>query len=51
MIVQSAIFQDDKVYVGKRHHNIIHLMVTEHSLPTPINGTQGFVDEEGKFYT
>ena len=44
MIVASAIIKGDIIYVGKRHHNIIH------DNPYVLkNCVQGFIDEKGEF--
>ena len=47
-IKHAAIKQDGIVYVGKRHHNVIAIMI-ECGLPAPIRGVQGFVDNNGVF--
>jgi len=46
MIVSSAILKGDKIYLGFRHYNIIHA----HEPGFFKNCTQGFIDENGKFY-
>lgn len=50
MIKHSAIKQGGIVYVGKRHHNCIAVMI-ECGLPKPITGEQGFVTDKGEFVT
>ena len=47
MIVAAAIRQDGKIYTGKRHAEIIHKMAE--TLPIPIKGEQGFIDDLGNF--
>lgn len=48
-IAHAAIKTDQGVViVGKRHHNCIAIMV-ECGYPTPVKGTQGFVDSSGCF--
>ncbi len=52
MLVSSAILLDGKIYTGKRHHRII-ANVRTYGLKRGAfkKGCQGFVDEEGNFYT
>ena len=47
-IFKSAIKQSNKVYVGKRHSDVIRIMVKD-GFSIPIKGIQGFVTEDGKF--
>lgn len=48
MIKHAAIKQNEIIYVGKRHHNCIAIMI-ECGLPKPITGEQGFVTDKGDF--
>ncbi len=51
MIVSAAIMRDGKIYTGKRHAEIIRIMVAD-GCKTPIRGDeQGFVDDKGEFHT
>ncbi len=47
-IIQSAIIHKGKMYVGRRHHEIIHNIFIATG-DRPITGEQGFVTSEGKF--
>ena len=51
MLIASAILSDfdGKIHTGKRHHNVIRDLAAM-GFPKPINGEQGFIDENGKFY-
>ena len=50
-IVNSAILQDEIVYIGKRHHLIIKNMIENRGVKPPVVGVQGFVNELGEFLT
>jgi len=52
MIVKSAILLNDIIYIGHRHHNILH-SAEERGLGFGglKLGEQGFVDENGNFLT
>jgi hypothetical protein len=49
-IVASAIRYNGIVYTGRRHHNVIHEMVTKYLIRKPtIDNEQGFVLEDGTY--
>ncbi len=51
-VTHVAILLDGQAYslpAPNRHHDVIHLMVHEHNLPTPVIGEQGFLLEDGTF--
>lgn len=50
MIVAAAIKYDGKIFSGKRHNDVFAKLI-ELGYKRPIVGVQGFVDEDGKFYT
>lgn len=45
----AAIKLNGKVYVGKRHSDVIWNMVKIHGIEPPISGKQGFVTKDGEF--
>jgi len=47
-IVEAAIKQNDIVYTGRRHHNVIESMKGEYDGNI---ATQGFIDNRGNFLT
>ena len=47
-ITHSAILRDDEVWIGHRHHNIIHA-ICEQTGKRPAKGEQGFWTEDGWF--
>jgi hypothetical protein len=47
MLINSAIKVNDKIYTGRRHSHIIQ---SDYNVDFK-QGIQGFVDENGKFYT
>ncbi len=53
MIVAAAIIQNGVVYVGipkvERHHHLIHYIASKIGIK-PVNGEQGFMDDEGIFH-
>ena len=49
MIVQSAILYKGKVYVGRRHPDIIRDLVENYKFKPPISGGQGFVTNTGEY--
>jgi hypothetical protein len=52
MIKSAAIKQNDKVFVGRSHGDIMHKMITDRMFDyDKSNYIEGFVDETGKFFT
>lgn len=49
MIKEAAIRQDEKIYRGRSHSEIIKDMVERHGLSKPITGEQGFINETDNF--
>lgn len=52
MIVRAAIQygDDNRIETGRRHSHIFGLMASK-GIDCPFDAVQGFVDENGKFYT
>jgi hypothetical protein len=48
MIIKAAIKYKGKLYLGKRHHEIICAFINSHG-KRPYNCKEGFVDENIKF--
>jgi hypothetical protein len=53
MITAAAILREGKAYTGRRHANVFQDGTPVHGLPFGAfkNCEQGFVDEDGKFYS
>lgn len=47
-ITAAAIVQDGQMFTGRRHHEIIS-MIVRHMGIRPVTGKQGFVTNEGRF--
>ena len=45
-IIAAAIRQDDEIWIGRRHHEIIH-EIAEVTGVKPVTGEQGFWTEDG----
>ena len=48
-IKEAAIWYNGKIYVGRRHNDVIKKMVEECGIKPPASGHQGFVTEDGHF--
>ncbi len=51
MLTHAAILLNGKIYIGKRHYHCISQISREVAFGAAKKGTQGFIDEDGKFYT
>lgn len=49
-VTQAAMLINGEVHVGERHGDIIHRLANE-GFATPVQGDEGFVDEDGEFLT
>jgi len=47
-IKEAAMLRQGVIWTGRRHHNIIHDIVTKTG-ERPAKGIQGFITDEGKF--
>jgi len=51
MIVSAAIKQNERVFSGRRHADVIRIMVEEYDVKPPVRGVQGFLTDNGEFLT
>lgn len=50
-ITTPAILHQGKAYTGKNHARIISDMVLVHNVKPPVRGVQGFMDNQGNFFS